>query len=224
MKTANLNRMIKILENISNILLRDFVEIENLQNNYNAAAKFANSSYQKIVDKFLQEFGENSDIELLSGKNLNDHKNCKEFYIISPIEGMVNFSRALPNFSSFISYGQINDDGRKQILESSMILPIENQIFTSAKNSWLFYNNRIVKITNNNNLITAIENIKFSNLCQDQEIRISGSVSNDIAKFALGKIDQVIFSDKNLKNALKLYILESGGRVEKINDYFIAKR
>ena len=49
-KTANLNRITKILEKSANILLRDFIEIENLQNNYNAAAKFANLSYQKITE------------------------------------------------------------------------------------------------------------------------------------------------------------------------------
>lgn len=224
MRTPNLNRMVKILENTSNILLRDFVEIENLQNNHNAAAKFTNAAHQKVSEIIVNEFSRNADIELVSGKKLSEHPDNKEFYIICPIEAMVNFSRSIPIFSSFISYGEINADGEKEVLESAMILPTSNQIFTCAKNLALFCNNRIVKISSKDNSLIAIDNIKFANLCSDQDIRISGSVSDDIAKFILGKIDQVIFSNKNLKDALKLYILESGAIIEEKDSYFIARR
>tara|TARA_Y100000389_G_scaffold35512_1_gene30215 strand:- start:9381 stop:10055 length:675 start_codon:yes stop_codon:yes gene_type:complete len=224
MKTASLNRIIKILEKSSNILLRDFVEIENLQNNYNAAAKFANASYQKISETFLNEFGQGSNIELISGKKISENPENKEFYIICPIDGMVNFSRAISDFSSFISYGKINEDGQREIIESAMILPISAQIIFAVKHSGLFCNNRRIKNNNKNNFLTAIENIKFSNFVNNQDIRISGSFSTDVSNFILGKIDQIIFSDQNLKNALELLIKESGGFFEQKDGYYIVKK
>jgi fructose-1,6-bisphosphatase/inositol monophosphatase family enzyme len=223
-KTANLNRITKILEKSANILLRDFIEIENLQNNYNAAAKFANSSYEKITEIFINEFKDKENIELVSGKKISENQESKEFYIISPIDGIVNFSRAIPDFSSFIFYGIINDNNEREIIESSMILPLFNQNFISVKNSGIFCNNRRVKINNKNNSIIAISDVKFSNLAKDKNIRISGSFSSDIAKFILGKIDQIIFDDINLSNIFKLYISESGAIIEEKDNYFIAKR
>jgi len=223
-KTPNLNRINKIIEKSANILLRDFVEIENLQNNYNAAAKFANASYQKISEIFVNEFEQNANIELVSGKKIIDNPNNCEFYIIAPIEGLFNFSRSIADFSSFISYGKINENNEREILESAIILPIFNQIFVAAKNSGLFYNNRRIKNNNKNNSLIAIDNVKFANLADDKNIRISGCVSFDVAQFILGKIDQIIFTDKNLKDALALYIVESGGVIEEREGYFIAKR
>lgn len=223
-KTANLNRITKILEKSANILLRDFIEIENLQNNYNAAAKFANLSYQKITEIFINEFKGKANIELISGKKIFENQENREFYIISPIDGMINFSRAISDFSSCIFYGIINDNNEREIIESSMILPVLNQNFICIKNSGIFCNNRRIKINNKNNSLIAISDIKFANLVKDKNIRISGSFSSDIAKFISGKIDQIIFDDINLVNIFKLYIAESGGIITEKDNYFIAKR
>jgi fructose-1,6-bisphosphatase/inositol monophosphatase family enzyme len=224
MKTANLNRIIKILEKSSNILLRDFIEIENLQNNYNIAAKFANASYQKIAEIIVNEFGQESNIELISGKIIAKNPESKKFYIICPIDGMVNFSRAISDFSCLISSGIINDDNQKEITESAMILPIFNQIIFTSKNSGIFCNNRLIKINNKNNSLIAIDNIKFANLVSNNDLRISGSLSVDIAHFVQGKIDQIISSDHNFKKILELYIKQSGAIIENKENYFIAKR
>lgn len=226
MKTANLNIIISALNKVSNILIRDFVEIENLQNNYNAAVKFTNACYEKVLEKIIYQINsarKDSNIELFSGKKIISNPNAKDFYVICPIDAIVNFSRSIADFSSFISYGIINENNQREIIESAIINPIENKILFTAKNKGVFCDNRVVKINKNakGQILTAIDDISLSNLDNLGQIRMSGCFSADLAKFLQGKIDKIIIKNKDIAEFLEIFLLEISADIRKEKNYNI---
>ena len=104
--SPNLSLLINAVKKASGSLNRDFSEIEQLQSSVKGYKEFVVASYTKVTKALQVELGKIhpdyliiSDAEKLSGRN------C---YIVSPIDGLSNFSRGIPCFSMSVAVYENN--------------------------------------------------------------------------------------------------------------------
>jgi myo-inositol-1(or 4)-monophosphatase len=225
--SPNLNVVIKSLEKISARLARDFSELENLQSNNFSAIKFANSCYKRIEESLIGELKKvrnEYNIEFSDGKKIINNPSCEYQYIVCPIDGLLNLSRSIQSFSSFIALEYVAD-GKKEIISSAILNVAGNEIYVCEKGSGAFVNNRKIYVAKRELEDNIICSLSSQNLISHQIIQklqekkavfqITNCSSLDIAYFASGKIDLCIFdvSDKNFLQAVLLIAKEAGGKV-----------
>ena len=102
--SPNLNIMIKACEKASKILIRDFGEIEKLQVSKKGPKDFVTSADRKVEKVLINELSKKkfSIISEEAGKLVNtDNKN---FWIIDPIDGTMNFLHGIPHFCISIAF------------------------------------------------------------------------------------------------------------------------
>lgn len=223
--SPNLSIIIKALDKISGRLARDFGEIENLQNNYATAVKFANACYQRIKDGLIQDLTKihpEYNIEFLDGERIINNPAAEYNYIISPVDGLINLSRSIPYFSTMIALEHIAN-GKKEVVAVALSNVASNELYFSEKGSGAFLNNRRVRVSENKSgsLICAVSE---SGLAKDKFIsRLNNCFSLDIAYLAAGKIDLAIFNIKHKKQLRALFLLakESGASVSERDDTII---
>jgi len=131
--SPNLNIMIKACEKASKILIRDFGEIEKLQVSKKGPKDFVTSADRKVEKVLINELSKKnfSIISEEAGKLVNtDNKN---FWIIDPIDGTMNFLHGIPHFCISIAF--LNN---QEIVSGVIYDPIKNEIFYGEKNSGAF--------------------------------------------------------------------------------------
>ncbi|WP_168918853.1 inositol monophosphatase family protein, partial [Enterobacteriaceae endosymbiont of Donacia bicoloricornis] len=219
---------IRIIRNIGNFIIKNY-EIQNISvfdKNYdsNFFIKKINKNLINIITKiFFNIYSKN--IIILNKENFFIIKYKKTIWIINPLDGIMNFLKKIPHFSISIAICI------KKITEIALIYdPLKNDLFTAirGKNAQLNgYKLRCDIYKKNNFLLFAINtnyfffkknNINIFNLFENNliSLRISGSVSLDLAYLAANKIDCYI--NNNIKNfnyllAGELIIKESGGLI-----------
>ena len=226
--SPNLNVIIKSLEKISVRLARDFSELENLQSNNFSAIKFANSCYKRIEESLIDELKKvrnEYNIEFVDGKKIINNPSCEYQYIICPIDGLLNLSRSIQSFSSFIALEHTAKDGKKEIISSTILNVAGNEIYVCEKGSGAFVNNRKIYVAKRESKENILCSLSSSNLIGHQIVQklqknkvvfqISNCPSIDIAYFASGKIDLCVFemADQKFLQAVLLLAKEAGGEV-----------
>ena len=137
--------MIKACEKASKILIRDFGEIEKLQVSKKGPKDFVTSADRKVEKVLINELSKKkfSIISEEAGKLVNtDNKN---FWIIDPIDGTMNFLHGIPHFCISIAF--LNNE---EIVSGVIYDPIKNEIFYGEKNSGAFYNNQRIRVSKKN--------------------------------------------------------------------------
>jgi myo-inositol-1(or 4)-monophosphatase len=224
--SPNLNVIIKSLEKISVRLARDFVELENLQSNSFSAAKFANSCYKRIEESLVEELKKvrsEYNFEFVDGRKIINNPNSEYNYIICPVDGLLNLSRSLPAFTSFVGLAHCNQDGKKEIINSAVLNVLGNETYACEKGAGVFLNNRKIRVSKREAKDGVLGSLVNHNLINhpivkklvDQKaiFKTSNCPSLDIAYFAAGKIDLCIFEagDQNFLETVLLLAREAGG-------------
>ncbi len=228
--------MTKAIDKASSFVLRDFNELENLQNNANSATKFANSCYSKIKERIiddLSKFRLNHNLIFADGKNYITSQGGEYSYIINPIDGLYNFSRSIPYFAISIALEHTNQDGVKEIIAVVVNNIIAGEVCFAERGFGSYLNNRRIRVSKRNNhdsllLLTddlanlknlSVKLEKFKNL----EIRNYGSAGIKISHLAAAKADLCLFSHKNHQFLQPLFLLvkEAGGLVAEKQDQYI---
>ncbi len=226
--SPNLNVIIKSLEKISARLARDFVELENLQSNNFSAAKFANSCYKRIEETLVDELKKvraEYNFEMADGRKIVHNPKSEYQYIVCPVDGLLNLSRSIQSFSSFVALEHISQNGGTEVINTSILNVAANETYSCEKGSGAFLNNRKIRVSkrelkdgilcslSNHNLINHpfVQNLKDNKAT----FQTTNCWSLDIASFAAGKIDLCIFEegDKNFLKAVLLLAKEAGGNV-----------
>ncbi len=215
--SANLNIMIKAAEKASKILIRDFGEIENLQVSRKGPADFVTNSDLKtekiIIDELTKARPNYSIISEESGLEINKDK--KNFWIIDPIDGTVNFLHGIPHFAISIAHKSDNE-----IISGLIFDPIKNEMFYAEKNNGAFFNNHRIRVSKKSN----IEDCLFGTGGEfKEEINIpnrkSGCAALDMAYVASGRYDGYFQYNLNIWDIAAGIILikEAGGLLNEIN-------
>ena len=226
--SPNLNVIIKSLEKISIRLARDFSELENLQSNNFSAIKFANSCYKRIEENLIEELKKvrpEYNVELVDGRKIVNNPSSEYQYVICPIDGLFNLSRAMQSFSSFVALEHFAKDGKKAVISTTILNVISNEIYICEKSSGAFANNRKIYVSkrelkdgilcslSNHNLINHPILQKLQN--SKATFQTSNCSSLDIAYLASGKIDLCVFeaADQKFLKSILLLASEAGGEV-----------
>ena len=226
--SPNLNVVIKSLEKISSRLARDFVELENLQSNNFSAVKFANSCYKRIEETLVDELKKvrgDYNFEMADGRKIIHNPNSQYQYIVCPIDGLLNLSRSIQYFSSFVALEYISPSGKPEVISTTILNVAANEIYPCEKGSGAFVNNRKIRVSKRelkDGIVCSLSNHDLANHPIVQNLKTHKAVfqtnncaSLDIAHLAAGKIDLCIFeeADKNFLKALLLLVKEAGGEV-----------
>jgi len=213
--SPNLNIMIKACEKASKILIRDFGEIEKLQVSKKGPKDFVTSADRKVEKVLINELSKKnfSIISEEAGKLVNtDNKN---FWIIDPIDGTMNFLHGIPHFCISIAF--LNN---QEIVSGVIYDPIKNEIFYGEKNSGAFYNNQRIRVSKKNDFEKCLFGTNQNGIInKNLNCRISGSAALDLAYVASGRLDGFFQKKLNIWDiaAGMVIISEAGGIISPIN-------
>lgn len=220
--SANLNVIIKAIENATKHLSRDFVEIENLQSNPLSANKFFNSSYNKIKEILIDEFSRfrpEFNLYFVDGQQIINQANSEYNLVIFPLDGVENLVRASPDFTVAIALCHRNVDNKLESISVAISKIIGGELYYSEKGFGAFLNNRRIRVSkrsnnNLNNYLIAGDDIKIFN---DLKVmpRNLGCRTLEIAYLASARFDQIIFSSKIYNQFSPFFLLakEAGARI-----------
>ena len=229
LKSSNIHIMSNALLKASKVLRRDFNELEMLQNSKTGTEKFVNSSLRTIKEliesdliKARPEIGTYY-VEESSSKPIIPNKD--NYFIVTPVSGIKNFSKGLSYFATSIALLNKND-----ILASVIYDPIKDEMFYSEKGKGAFINNSRIRVSSNKDITKSVFVFERASLIQffidkyitsdNNNMRVLGSNCLDLANTASGRIDGY-FSDKlhDVKLSAGLLVLrESGGIKVNLND------
>ncbi len=115
--SANLNVIMKAIEKATAHMPRDFIELENLQSNPFSANKFANSCYarvKQILSDDLSKLRPEYNLIFSDGQNIIRNKDAEYTYIIHPIDGFTNLTRANPDFTVAVALEHLGANGQRE--------------------------------------------------------------------------------------------------------------
>ena len=182
--SPNLNIMIKACEKVSKVIIRDFGELENLQVSKKGPKDFVTNTDKKVEKILINELSKKKYSIITEETGIILKENNKDFWIIDPIDGTINFLHGIPHFCISIAY--VSND---EIISGVIYDPIKNELFFGEKNSGAFFNNQRIRVSKKNSieecLFGKFGRIKDTNF----NTRISGSAALDMAYVASGRLD-----------------------------------
>lgn len=152
--SANLTLMIGVARKAARILLKDFMEVENLQISSKAAGHFVTKTdiaAQNLIQKELMQarpnygwLGEESSHEIKG-------KDPTRRWIVDPLDGTTNFLHAIPHFAISIAL-----EHKGEIVAGVIYDPIKNEIFYAEKNAGAYMNNTRLRVSDRKDIDTAL--------------------------------------------------------------------
>ena len=231
--SPNINIIIKAIDNITDRLARDFGEIENLQNNPRSVIKFTNSCYKRIKENLandLSKFHKDYNIEFADGDKVINNEEAKYSYIIQPIDGLFNLSRAIPYFSTAIAL-EYNNGSKKEIIAIVVMSVANNELYFAEKGSGAFLNNRRIRVSKRDlthDILCLVSNKELLNHSLTKNTKFNFRLNNvptlDIAYLASGRADLYLLGNKQPNKIIQAMILmlkEAGGDISEKEDMII---
>ena len=220
-----LTLIIAAVKKTSGALARDFNELEHLQNGVHGDSSFALRSAERTERILKEELSKIKAGYPVIVKNDEIIPASGNYFLLSPIDGFVNFAHANGNFAISVALVEKN-----AVVDAVIYNPISDEMFFAEKGNGAFKegfrNHERLRIAGSKNLEKALISCNanvdlLQKVCKtSQNILISGSVSLDLAYLAAGKSDAVI-SANNTPATLAAGILlvkESGGYVFAIGE------
>lgn len=192
--SANLNIMIKAVEEARVRTARDFHELEILQTNQVTAKKYANSCFLRVKNFIFDDLTKmrpEYNIFSSDGDKVINNEDPEYYFYIHPIDGLTNLSRSISEFSiaiSLIFKGEQEDQSVACVIHKV----IGGDLFYTENGFDCFINNRKIKCANSskeskligsfNSQINEFNGKKLIN-------RNFGCKTLELAYLAAGKID-----------------------------------
>ncbi len=231
--SSNLNIILKAIEKAVNRMSRDFVELENLQNNPASALKFATSCFGKIAEIIiddLQKFRGDFDITMIdsiNNKRINYHKNSQisEYsYLILPIDGFYNLIRANPNFTIAVALQHRTKENQEpETIALAINHLVGNDVYYCEKGFGAFANNRRIRVSKKNGEGLAVSSSTpdlFDDFVKNSQIKNPhfygiNCPTLEIGYLSSAKFDIGLFNENNYFIAKNFALLakEAGGKI-----------
>ena len=209
------------IRKIGRRLLRDFNEIENLQNSVKGTYTFlvkTKFKLKKVIKFELKKIKGNLDVFFLDEKpNIIN----EDAWIVDAINGSENFQKGIPHFCISISLME-----KKEIKISVIYDPIKDELYYAQKEKGAYLNDFRLKLLENSSCnlstlslsdISLIEQHKTLKLITNEfeQIRMFGSALLDFCYLANGKIDAAILTNnqKNIKKVGKIISQEANATI-----------
>ncbi|MGI4775750.1 MAG: hypothetical protein ACRYE9_02290 [Janthinobacterium lividum] len=222
------------LRKVARPLLRDFYELEMLQNSSRGTTDFCNRSFQKVKTSLRDEFARNHDHIIFADSTDSSSEipiDASAVLLIQPIEAINNLSKSLPFFCLMVTYLK-KIDGKLTAMNSIMLFPALHELLYAEKGggSWfektsMDSSGKAIRLRIPNNSIPekpfiGTDSFKHSS----PNIRITGSFCYDLNLLMIGKLDAIYASSLNsvLKPGFELFVKEAGGFICDLNSGVIA--
>ncbi len=228
--SPNLSLLINAVKKASGSLNRDFSEIEQLQSSVKGYKEFVVASYGKVSKALQVELGKiHPDYPIISDAEKLSGRNC---YIVSPIDGLSNFSRGIPCFAINVAVYENNT-----ITAAIVYNPATDNLYFAEKGKGAykegFRNHERLRVSARKDLQDALiatlvsyqQDVKEYDSLQQKivaatdNLRVSGCCSLDLAYVASGKFDGAVSRGNKLADyaAGILLVKEAGGYVYDID-------
>ena len=143
-QSANLNIMIKAVRAGARNLMRDYLEVENLQASLKGVADFVGkgeSAAEKIIKDTLKEGRPNYGVVSEWGGKV-EGTDPTRYWIINPLDGKDNFIHALPHWAVSVAL-----ETKGQITAAAVYDPIKSELFTAEKGAGAWMNERRCRVS-----------------------------------------------------------------------------
>lgn len=238
--TSNIEMMINSIRKISVQLKRDAEKISAMDISLKKVYEFVQNTNFKIKETLYRSlsFYTKYDFVLDEEEESEEGSEGEYRYIVNSLDGLINFTRGIPNFAISMVLEHIQS---KEIIASVIYLPTTDEAFCAEKNKGSFVvskdstQRRLLVSHETENILGSILKIKNLNdtflnvfnflVSKNIKMRLSGSISTDLAYVASGKYDVAVFIGPSLRSILagKLLVEESGGAIiYRENEYLIA--
>ncbi|HJK86479.1 MAG TPA: inositol monophosphatase family protein [Candidatus Megaira endosymbiont of Nemacystus decipiens] len=210
----------------SRFLLRDYYELERLQNsnNSNTIANFSNKSVHKAVITLTRHLEKYFKYVIFEEKDIKQIEPDKKAVLVEPLDGFVNFSRSTALFGIMITV--VKKKENQICAEKSLInFPVLGELIRAEKNCGVFlerYSSNIagafkLKTSSTKDIkeaVIALDNNFLSLTKQFSRFRFYGSSTYSLFQLISGKIDAIFIRNRAMiEDGIKLFIEEAGGKV-----------
>jgi myo-inositol-1(or 4)-monophosphatase len=230
--SANLNIIVKAIENATARMSRDFLELENLQTNSLSANKFANSCYTRCKQVLADEFTRlrpDYDIIFSDGEKALCGKNSEYAFVVFPIDGIDNLSRANPDFTVGVALIHREASGKKEGIAAAIYKVVGGEMLYGEKGFGAFVNKRRVRVSKRGSsevFICASQDLNFlSKKIAGKKFshRAYGSPLLELAYVASARMEMTIFSKEHSDLLSPFFVLvrEAGGKVLEEENFFV---
>lgn len=214
---------------ITNKILRDFVELENLQSSQRGTMRFSDMTIEfikKVIFESIKDKKKDWDIIFFGdSKKLEDFKSNTRLLVV-PICGKLSFAHSIPYFVVAASLQKKTSDGNFETVCGIIDSPSTNETFIAEKNRGAFVNDRRIRVSARSSLdesIVAVVNTsskKFIVDCFDRykNVVVNGCNILNICWVSAGKYDIVALESKNPFLELPLLLFKEAGGLVKEND------
>jgi len=226
--SANLNIIIKAIEKVASCILRDFVELENLQASTSSASKFSGACYNKVKKILIEDLTKmrpDYNIFFTDGEKIINKEDAEYRYVIHPIDGLANLTRANPNFTSAISLEHIDQSGNSQPISVAINKLVSGELYYCEKGFGAYLNNRRIRVSKRSTSDVFLIGGEDQSLLNKENLsefgiktfsyRSHGSRTLEIGYFSSAKLDGVVFKNWRSEN-LKPFLLlakEAGAKI-----------
>lgn len=228
--SADLNVIQDSITKVSDKIVRDYVEIGNLQNSHKGCVQFADMLVDFIKKKLYEYFKSKKpsyDI-MFQGESYNEADfNSNMRYLISPLCGKINLIHAIPYFSVSVALMKKMNDGGYKTICGVIDNPITQETFAVEEGKGAYVNSRRIRVSSRSSLDDALVVIKNF---EDKEFmsRIINKYKNlmvtncevlNICNVASGKYDIAVLKKSAVYQELSLLMVkEAGGLVKKMEN------
>ena len=153
LNSPQINLITRACMKASRSLIRDFGEIENLQDSTKGPGDFVTSA-DKRTEKILIDELQKSHPEfgiITEETGIINKSNIKNRWIIDPIDGTMNFLNGIPQFAISIGY---EEEG--EIKCGVIFNPISNELFCAEKGNGAYLNNSRIRVSKKKRIKDAL--------------------------------------------------------------------
>lgn len=229
--SSDLTVMKDSIVKISDKIIRDFTELENLQNSQKSCEQFSEKLVEYIQDKLMEYFKTKkplNDVVFLDKNNNLGESTLSARYVISPIYGIINLIHAIPYFSVCIALQRKDKDGNFKTMCGLVDNPITNETFLVEEGKGAYVNSRRLRISSRSKLSDAMVAIQNSNdknfICncvkKYDNLVITNCEILNLCNTASGKFDVTILNKglNPIQELGLLFVQEAGGLVKKLEN------
>ena len=171
-------------------LLKDFLEIENLQVSKKDTSKFFSNTLKNLEKSLFENLAKARPEWLINPVNKEERKDS---WVVSVMSGKINFIHGIPHIA--ISIASLNNG---KITSGCIYDPIRKELFYCELGKGSFLNEKRIRVSGRDSIIKSIINCGSNEFPLDSikrlklsgsQIRMSGCPALDLAWVASGRID-----------------------------------
>jgi myo-inositol-1(or 4)-monophosphatase len=222
--SANLNVIIKAIEKATAHMSRDFIELENLQSNPASANKFASACYNRVKQVLADDFSKfRPDYNMIfsDGQKVIRNKDAEYTYIIHPIDGFSNLTRANPDFTVAVALEHRSESGQREPISVAISKIFGSELYYCEKGYGAYLSSRRIRVSKRIGSEPPVISSEDQNLLIEKmgdkpfSMRAHDCRTLEVAYLAAARFEMSMFKNQNTEflKPFLLLVREAGGKI-----------